>query len=1206
MRIKEIDRTANVAWSPVDQYPIYLATGTAAQQLDATFSTTSSLECYSLNLAEATLDMPLVCSNQSDFRFHEVLWGSFGIGTSDYPAGVIVTGADNGDIQVFNADALINQREKSLIYTQSRHTGAVRALDLNPFQANLLASGGGESEIYIWDLNKPENPMTPGQKSQPLEDVACVAWNRQVQHILGSTLTARCVVWDLRKNEPIIKVSDSMSRIKCKQLAWHPEVATQLMLSSEDDHTPVIQLWDLRYATSPLKVLENHKRGVLSMAWCPQDPDLLLSCGKDNRILCWNPNSNVQGGEVVYEIPTSNQWCFDVQWCPRNPSLISGATFDGHITIYSLMGGGHPIQPSNKVAESFNTVEPFAQAPVPVPQEQDKVMPLQKPPKWLRKPVGASFAFGGKLVSFSHTKPQNPQQPVPKQVFISQVVTETEIINRSSQLEQATNNNQFVEFCAMKASNSGNRMEESIWNFLKVNFEKEPRKEFLQLLGYDENDLAAKVNNHTAAEAERNKGVDASELAQKMSQLGSNDLLGVNLPSSGQASPSVGSKTPNDSRDELSDGSAAFDEIATAQTYPGLKTPLVIPKDNDADGLMTQALLTGNFEAAVDMCLSENKMAEAIILAIAGGQELLSRTQKIYFKQNKSNLGRLISSIVTNDWTHIIETCDLDNWKEALAVILTYSKPEEFSPLCDALASRLESENNGKLSLYASLCYICSGNIERLVENWIRNTENNNEPLALQDLVEKVMILRKAVAVTRGTVPEIASGPLAERLNQYAGILAAQGNLYTALGYLKNASEPSLAILLDRLYQAISQPIPGMAQPQFPFQKINLLPVGARQPQQQPQQPQQQQQRGIQQRQPQRHSHQTQASSGFQTTTTPSSSYYNPVTYQQQYPSMNGPANTQPTYTPYQPAVSAAPVPNKGPLSHKYPTPIQPTSNYGMDTYSQPNFMQPQYQPTAPYSQSQNYYDYNAPTSVNNQPSSVYDPMATPGGPYNPPPPPNMTGPVAPSYQDVKADNAWNDPPLVKEKKQTPKYDGQTPTSYYGGVSQQCTDQGPPGAPNYSNLYNPQEHQVQQMPASYNYSNIQKVAEQKPAPVQEPPKPVVKAPIPQEHQVIEDVFGKLVNNCLQAASNAQMKRKLEDVSRKLEILYDKLRDCTLSQNVLMGLHQIIQYIQQYDYTTSLAVYTQMISQGNFSEISAFMPGVKVLLQTATQLQVYLQ
>jgi len=37
MKLKEIDRTANVAWSPAGQHPIYLAAGTAAQQLDATF-----------------------------------------------------------------------------------------------------------------------------------------------------------------------------------------------------------------------------------------------------------------------------------------------------------------------------------------------------------------------------------------------------------------------------------------------------------------------------------------------------------------------------------------------------------------------------------------------------------------------------------------------------------------------------------------------------------------------------------------------------------------------------------------------------------------------------------------------------------------------------------------------------------------------------------------------------------------------------------------------------------------------------------------------------------------------------------------------------------------------------------------------------------------------------------------------------------------
>ena len=37
MKVKEIDVTANLAWSPDAVSPVYLATGTAAQQLDATF-----------------------------------------------------------------------------------------------------------------------------------------------------------------------------------------------------------------------------------------------------------------------------------------------------------------------------------------------------------------------------------------------------------------------------------------------------------------------------------------------------------------------------------------------------------------------------------------------------------------------------------------------------------------------------------------------------------------------------------------------------------------------------------------------------------------------------------------------------------------------------------------------------------------------------------------------------------------------------------------------------------------------------------------------------------------------------------------------------------------------------------------------------------------------------------------------------------------
>lgn len=62
--------------------------------------------------------------------------------------------------------------------------------------------------------------------------------------------------------------------------------------------------------------------------------------------------------QVIYELPTSNQWCFDVQWCPRNPALLSAASFDGRISVYSVMGGNLEAQQrmsADKVQQHYVT-----------------------------------------------------------------------------------------------------------------------------------------------------------------------------------------------------------------------------------------------------------------------------------------------------------------------------------------------------------------------------------------------------------------------------------------------------------------------------------------------------------------------------------------------------------------------------------------------------------------------------------------------------------------------------------------------------------------------------------------------------------------------------------------------------------------------------------------------------------------------------------
>jgi hypothetical protein len=65
-------------------------------------------------------------------------------------------------------------------------------------------------------------------------------------------------------------------------------------------------------------------------------------------------------------------------------------------------------QPTTAIADSFpgmETMQPVAAHPSSVPVQ------LKQPPKWLKRPVGASFGFGGKLVTFEALKaPANQQQ----------------------------------------------------------------------------------------------------------------------------------------------------------------------------------------------------------------------------------------------------------------------------------------------------------------------------------------------------------------------------------------------------------------------------------------------------------------------------------------------------------------------------------------------------------------------------------------------------------------------------------------------------------------------------------------------------------------------------------------------------------------------------------------------------------------------------
>ncbi|XP_077671084.1 protein transport protein Sec31A isoform X8 [Eretmochelys imbricata] len=1109
MKLKEIDRTAMQAWSPAQQHPIYLATGTSAQQLDATFSTNASLEIFELDLSDPSLDMKSCATFSSSHRYHKLIWGPHKMASDGSLSGVLIAGGENGNIILYDPSKIIAGESEVIIAQKDKHTGPVRALDVNIFQTNLVASGANESEIYIWDLNNFATPMTPGAKTQPPEDISCIAWNRQVQHILASASpSGRATVWDLRKNEPIIKVSDHSNRMHCSDLAWHPDVATQMVLASEDDRLPVIQMWDLRFASSPLRVLENHTRGILTIAWSMADPELLLSCGKDAKILCSNPNT----GEVLYELPTNTQWCFDVQWCPRNPALLSAASFDGRISIYSIMGGstdGLRQKQVDKLSSSFGNLDPFGTGqplpPLQLPQQttpQSTVLPLKKPPKWVRRPVGASFSFGGKLVTFENIK--SHQQGAEQQqhhVYVSQVVTEKEFLNRSDQLQEAVQSEGFFNYCQKKIEAAQTDFEKNVWSFLKVNFEEDSRGKYLELLGYRKEDLGQKItsalNKESLVDGKLEEALKESDQSVQSDEEDSHTT----------EEPFLGKRTKEETED-LTPGKETFN----------------ISVSGDVDGLITQALLTGNFESAVDLCLHDNRMADAIILAIAGGQELLLRTQKKYFVKMQSKITRLITAVVTKNWKEIVQSCDLQNWREALAAVLTYARPDEFAALCDLLGNRLENEGDNLLQTQACLCYICAGNVEKLVACWTK-AQDGNSPLSLQDLIEKVVILRKAVQFTRSMDADAVGALLAEKMSQYANLLAAQGSIATALAFLPaDTNQPKIVLLRDRLCRAQGELPVGQEAPKSPYER-EPMPKGRAGPvagqMQMPQGPAQQYyQQGDNPPPP-----------GF--IMPPGAAHPNVLPHQAASPGYNvySQVGTRQTY-PQRPQNGWNDPPalnritkKKTPDHFMPPVPItSPIMNPLLDPQSQ--MQQP-------------------PASLPPAAQAAFQPSHLPSGQ------PILQNPFQPIQQPLGQAVV---PPAVSK----------------------TSTEGAPGAP----IGNTIQH-VQSLPAEK----------------------ITKKPIPDEHLILKTTFEALIQRCLSSATDPQTKRKLDDANKRLEFLYDKLREQTLSPAIINGLHSIAKSIETRNYTEGLNIHTHIVSTSNFSETSAFMPVLKVVLTQANKLGV---
>ncbi|GFH08887.1 WD_REPEATS_REGION domain-containing protein, partial [Haematococcus lacustris] len=486
--LKQLDRSATLAFCP-EKLPgnvlTLIAAGTVAGAVDMTFSTNSVLEICSLDFANGSEQPSVVGSVQAPDRFNRLAWGQRLSSDASFPSmGLLAGGLADGSVCLWDPALIASKSDgrQPLLAKMQKHTGA-----FNTFSPNLLASGAADSDLCIWDLAKPATPsLYPALKGSSANgpglasnEITFIAWNRKVQHILASSSTnGTTVVWDLKRQKPVISFRDPNSQRRASVLQWNPEVATQLVVASDDDRSPTLQMWDLRNSVSPLKEFVGHTKGVLGMAWSPHDSSLLLSSAKDNRNICWDVHST----DILCELPPSNNWNFDVQWCPTIPGVFSTSSFDGHVAVHSLHACTLP-----KITERVNADLSVTH------QASGETVPLKKAPVWMKRPCGATFGFGGRLVTFANhrvTAMDASGQQVQRDqgiVTLSQVVTERELVARSEAFEAAIaggDKTTLLSYCEVKAKagkaadvssmqpgGSGSQEDGETWAFLSLLFE---------------------------------------------------------------------------------------------------------------------------------------------------------------------------------------------------------------------------------------------------------------------------------------------------------------------------------------------------------------------------------------------------------------------------------------------------------------------------------------------------------------------------------------------------------------------------------------------------------------------------------------------------------------------------------------------------------------------------------------------------------------
>lgn len=744
VKIEEIDRTSTFAWNN-DCLPL-LATGTVAGAVDLNFNSSSSLELWDI-FSATDKKLPIFLA-PVDNRFHALAWSK---PFDTRPKGLLAGAFENGVIEFWDVDILIKTKDlsKASVHKSEKHSGDVKTLAFNPNEDHILVSGGSKGQIFIWDCKSFNDPTSPGKAMTPMDEVSCVAWNNSVSHIFASTGNGGYTsIWDLKSKREVLHLAynGELGRANFSFVAWHPTQSTKLITASDNDGCPIILTWDLRNSNAPEKILKGHKKGVLSLDWCKQDPELLISSGKDNTTIVWNPITGVKLGEY----PTTANWAFLSKFAPNAPDIFATASYDGKITVQTLQDTSPPI------ATKANTNENDFWNEIATTETQQPVFEVKQAPAWLKRPSSVGFGFGAKLVTV--TKNMDGQSVIEIKKFSPKTSVDSQSLNK------ALDTNDFSEIIDKRLEGDFvDPKDKSDWELLK------------KLSSTDKKSLFTDAIKNEIEEEPIESNGDSKPMDEKEETAKDGDDFFLQLG-------------------DKSNGSTTTEPIYN----PTGSFKLFDDSTNDLDKKLISSLLANKVEDAVKNCLESDKLIEALVLSLDASDSIKEQVKNAYFNKNKdSELARIIYSSSSKNVTDIVANADVSDWKIIANSISAYcTDPADYNSKISELGDKI-LENNSADRENAILCYLAGGSIDKIASIWLKELpdfetklldgESNNNITtpsdahfeSLYNFAGKISAYR-AISKESGVLSGPSIEPVCKIILEFANLLANNGEFAIA------------------------------------------------------------------------------------------------------------------------------------------------------------------------------------------------------------------------------------------------------------------------------------------------------------------------------------------------------------------------------------------------------------------------------------------